>query len=69
MRAILENVVGRLHVSSSNLEVIRAVRKALKPAARRSPALKATRKAAYRTALEIHEENRDFYLAVTSGTL
>ena len=65
MNTVRENVivylaVGRLPVSSSNVEVIRAVRKALGGgrASGWSITPKATRKAAYRTALVLHEENR-----------
>jgi len=64
---MIRQIVGRLHVSASPRDVIRAVRKALLKSARQDPKHREARKGMYREALSVHGENRDLYHAVMTG--
>lgn len=57
MRAIVQNIVDRLHVSKSNVDVIRAVRARMKPEVQRSFRHRDARKRAYRIAIDHHLYN------------
>ena len=59
--SIITNVVGRLHVSASNREVVRAVRKALKRKFRHNYAFRRDRHSVYREAIEQHAANRKLF--------
>lgn len=63
---IVSQIVGRLHVSSTNLEVLRYVRSRLSEEGR-APSNWPKRKAIYREALECHKRNRELYVMVMSG--
>ena len=55
-------LVGRLHVSLSDREVLHEIRGRLKPGTPRE-----TRRAMYREALKCHHENREMYRSVMRG--
>lgn len=65
--SIVRNIVGRLHVSASDRDVIRAVSRSIMRAYRFEPELSAERKRCYREALRCHAENRKLYRYVMSG--
>lgn len=56
-----------LHVSASEIDVIRAARKILTPEARRDPKFRATRKQMYRDLLVHHEQACKLYRFVMRG--
>lgn len=61
-------IVGRCHVSESNLAVIRYLLSRMKKGAfRKLP--RSERRKVIRTALACHAENRSLYIAVMGGTL
>jgi hypothetical protein len=60
-------IVGRLHVSDTSREVIRAIRKALRKKARKGAKNRDARKALYREGLAVHAKNGETYIAVMSG--
>lgn len=64
---MIHQIVDRLHVSTSNREVIKYVRSRLAPRGRKGLEHKADRKAIYRMALEAHRENRELYRTVMRG--
>lgn len=64
--SIASNIAGRLHVSASNREVIRACWYALAPKAKTRRHRKA-RHRLYREALKAHTANRKLYRAVITG--
>lgn len=64
--SIAGHIVGRLHVSTSNVGVIRAVRKCFSPQALTRKHRKA-RKAIYRDALLHHRLNQKLYRYVVNG--
>ena len=63
---MIEMIVGRIHVSKTNREVIREVRKSMKPEAFALEHL-AWRLDVYRQAIEAHARNRDMYRKVMTG--
>jgi hypothetical protein len=63
---IANQVAGRLHVSASTRDVIRACRAALKPTSR-ARAWRKLRHQFYRDALVAHRENQDLYNYVMTG--
>lgn len=60
-------IVDRLHVSTSDMDVLRTVRKRLDRKVRRDPSKRRLRKWAYREALKRHKANRELYNVVTRG--
>jgi hypothetical protein len=67
--SIVENIVGRLHVSASARDVIRAIRSKLKKPHRRDPSKREARKEMYRKGLAAHERNKTLYLGIMSGNI
>lgn len=63
------NIAGRCHVWDSNMQVIRAVRKAMAQKQRRDPKLRTARHSVYRDALEAHAANRALFYALAKGDL
>lgn len=63
---MISQIVGRCHVSDSNLKVIRYFLSRLKKGAWRKTD-KATRKQILRQIIETHRENKELYLAVMTG--
>lgn len=63
-KAIIRHIVGRMHVYSSNREVIKDLRSRF---ADPDQWTKERRKAAYRYAIEVHGDNRDLYVWVMGG--
>jgi hypothetical protein len=66
--SVIDNIVDRLHVGTSNRQVIRAIWLKLKPASRTRKVRK-ERHRAYRAALQRHAKNRELYVAVVSGNI
>lgn len=64
--SIAGNIVARLHVSTSNMGVIRAIRTRFSPQALTRKHRKA-RKAIYRDALRHHHSNQTLYRYVVNG--
>lgn len=64
---IAGRIADRLHVSASNREVIKAVRKALKKPYRHSQLWRKARKALYRAAIKRHAANGGLYAYVMRG--
>jgi methionine synthase II (cobalamin-independent) len=64
--SIVANIVGRAHVSESNLSVCRRIYKALNKKGK-SAQFRKDRKEMYREAIETHKENKDIYLGVIRG--
>ena len=60
-------IVDRLHVSSTPLQVVRAVHRAMTLDTRSARDMRDARKSAYRKALQRHRENRDTFLFVMRG--
>ena len=60
-------VVDRLHVSSTPLQVCRALYFALAPASRADPSLREARRDAYREAVMVHQQNQDVYMMTVTG--
>jgi hypothetical protein len=66
---IVDQVVDRQHVGTSDLGVIRAVRNSMRSEAKTDPALRDFRKACYRQALATHRANQDEYARIMRGNL
>lgn len=64
---MISRIVGRLHVSQSNLEVIRYLRSRFTKEFLRDPAKKELRKTAYRHAIAAHAADRRLYESVMRG--
>jgi hypothetical protein len=64
---MIYHIVDRLHVGESNLAACCAVFRKIRKAARRDPKLTATRKAAFKMAIERHEANRNLFNFVMRG--
>jgi hypothetical protein len=64
-KAIIRHIVGNLHVSTTNRAVIADLRGRF---AGPEQWPKARRKAAYRYAIKVHEDNRALYRSVMGGT-
>lgn len=65
--AIIRQILGRVHVSCSNLAAVRAVRRAI-----RKPWTsidREVRREIVRAAIEEHQDNRGLYLLVVSARL
>lgn len=62
-------IADRLHVSTSDRDVVRAAREMFTPEARRALDKLQVRHAMYRAALVAHHENRAEYQQVMGGTL
>lgn len=62
---IARNIVGRLHVSTSPRQVVKAVRSRINREQRSLPAVKWLRKGVYRLALIEHQANREEFTRVT----
>ncbi len=58
-----------VHVGASAREVIRAARRRLRPASRRSRAKRSERHALLRSVLKEHEDARRLYVDVMSGRI
>jgi acyl-CoA reductase-like NAD-dependent aldehyde dehydrogenase len=70
MRAILEQIVARCHVSRSNRDVVRYAISRLRkgyPTFRAMP--RRQRRAFLRHCVELHQENRGLYLLIQTGRL
>lgn len=66
-RIIVDQVVDRQHVSTSDVGIIRAIRSALREGPRTDPALRDLRKDLYRAGLATHHANQDLYDFVMKG--
>jgi hypothetical protein len=66
---MIHMIVGRLHVSASNRDVIQAIRDALTPVARKGRKHREARHAMFREGIEIHRDNRNLYRAVVGGRI
>lgn len=66
---IPERIADRQHVGASDLALCRVIYFSFKPFARRNPAARSMRKAAYRAALARHHANQRLYAAVIGGRL
>ena len=64
---IVEQIVARLHVGTSDLEVLRYVRSRMSKEARTSRDMQDARKQAYRQAIACHRANQDEYAWVMGG--
>jgi len=64
---MIRQIVDRLHVGTSNLDVCRHVRSRMQSKVRRGLRCREFRKWAYRQALKRHRENQDEYAWVMSG--
>ncbi len=62
---IVQNIVGRLHVSTPARQVIKEVRARFNKDDRSLPATKSLRKGVYKLALKYHQANRDEFTRVT----
>jgi hypothetical protein len=62
-----EFIMGRVHVSASNLQVCREIRQRFKPEVRRDRTFREARHKVYREALEIHARHRGLYGHVMGG--
>jgi len=60
-------LIGRLHVSTTDREVIRFVRSKIRAEIRRDPAKREVRKQIYRDALDAHHRNQKLYRSVMRG--
>lgn len=69
MNAMARQIVGRLHVFTSDVAVIRACSRAIKRKHRFAPEHKRDRKRFYRMALQAHAANRKLYLQVMGGLI
>ena len=66
---MVRQIVGRLHASTRDREVVRYVRSRLTPEARRSLAARADRHGIYRQALIEHHANGDLYARVVEARI
>ena len=69
MDAIACQIVDRLHVSTSPLQVCRVLRSQMQRSRRTDPAFREMRKVFYRAGLAQHAKNRKLYARVMGGNL
>ena len=66
---IAEQIVNRLHVSTTRREVLRELRDKMSPNMRTAPEWRTNRRIAYKAGLRQHEINRDLYARVVTGQI
>jgi hypothetical protein len=62
-------IVDRQHADASCRSVLRAVHDGFHPRVQNDPDHRHFRRACYRLAIRLHDENRDLYRAVQSGQI
>lgn len=66
-RALYVQLVGDLHVSASDIDVVRHVRSKMLKDKRRDPSMRIWRKEVYRQCIAEHHDNQETYRLVQGG--